>query len=168
MGGKAKRVTEVVAQVVEAAGYDLEDVSVQAAGRRRQIIVVVDGDVVDVDDLAEMSREISARLDDTDAMGDSAYTLEVTSRGVGRPLTLPRHWRRNAGRLVAATLLDGTAVEGRIGPCDDVGVEIGAASVPYRDIARAVVQVEFSDKDEAKKADEKAAKKTKKNKTGGL
>ena len=87
--------------VVRAAGLDLESVRVGSAGRRRLLRVVVDADGgVDLDNIALVSREASARLDDTGAMGEAPYTLEVSSPGVDRPLTLPRHWRRAVGRLV--------------------------------------------------------------------
>lgn len=87
--------------VVRAAGLDLESVRVGSAGRRRLLRVVVDADGgVDLDNIALVSREASARLDDTGAMGEAPYTLEVSSPGVDRPLTQPRHWRRAVGRLV--------------------------------------------------------------------
>ena len=66
------------------------------AGKRRILRIAVDKDGgVTLDDVAEATREISRVLDASDAMGEQPYTLEVTSRGVDRPLTLPRHWRRN-------------------------------------------------------------------------
>src|SRR5439155_892857 len=72
-----------------------------SARRRRLLRVVVDADGgVDLDNIALVSREASARLDDTGAMGEAPYTLEVSSPGVDRPLTQPRHWRRAVGRLV--------------------------------------------------------------------
>ena len=80
---------------------DLESVRVGSAGRRRLLRVVVDADGgVALDDIALISRDLSARLDETGAMGETAYTLEVSSPGVDRPLTQPRHWRRAVGRLV--------------------------------------------------------------------
>jgi len=80
---------------------DLESVRVGSAGRRRLLRVIVDADGgVSLDGIALVSREVSARLDATGAMGEAPYTLEVSSPGVDRPLTLPRHWRRAVGRLV--------------------------------------------------------------------
>src|SRR5436190_3270250 len=91
--------------VMRAAGLDLESVRVGSAGRRRLLRVVVDADGgVDLDNIALVSREASARLDDTGAMGEAPYTLEVSSPGVDRPLTQPRHWRRATGRLVRVPL----------------------------------------------------------------
>ena len=85
----------LLAPVMGAAGLDLESVRIGTAGRRRLLRVVVDADGgVSLDDIALVSREVSARLDDTGAMGNAPYTLEVSSPGVDRPLTQPRHWRR--------------------------------------------------------------------------
>ncbi len=108
---------------VAAAGYDLEDVTVTTAGRRRVVRLVVDRDGgVDLDAVAEVSREVSAALDAGDALGEVPYTLEVTSPGVDRPLTLPRHWRRATGRLVRVTLADGEVLTARVRRADEAGV----------------------------------------------
>ena len=85
----------VVEPVVVAAGLDLEELVLRPAGRRTSVVVVVDGDTVDIDVIAHVSRNLAAVLDDSGVTGEQAYTLEVTSRGVDRPLTLPRHWRRS-------------------------------------------------------------------------
>src|SRR6476619_5993921 len=98
------RIAEVIRPVVTAAGMDLESVRVSAAGRRRLLRVVVDSDRgVSLDDAAEISRQLSAVLDEATVMGDFPYTLEVSAPGVDRPLTEPRHWRRATGRLVEVT-----------------------------------------------------------------
>ncbi len=142
---RSERVTEIVGPVVEAGGFDLEGIVVRPAGKRTQVIVTVDADVVDSDGLATISRVISEALDDSAAMGEQAYTLEVTSRGVGTPLTLPRHWRRNLGRLVAVHMVDGTGFEGRLAAVEDDGATVDDRRVRYTDVERAVVQVEFGD-----------------------
>ncbi|MFS2293164.1 MAG: ribosome maturation factor RimP [Actinomadura sp.] len=117
--------TRLLTPVVERAGFDLEEVDVRPAGRRRLVRVVVDADDgVGLDDIARLSETASGLLDESDVMGDSPYVLEVTSPGVDRPLTEPRHWRRNVGRLVVAPLADGGQIEGRIAAADDESVEI--------------------------------------------
>lgn len=147
-------VRAVISPVVEAQGLDLEDLDVQAAGRRRRVCVVVDRDGgMDLDSLAEISRALSDALDSADAMGDATYTLEVTSPGVDRPLTLPRHWRRNIGRRVRVLGEDGTVVEGRVKAADDEGVtlavdvgskpESAERHVPWQGVRQGEVQVEF-------------------------
>ena len=93
---------------LRALGLDLEAVDITPAGKRRILRVAVDKDGgVTLDEVAEATREVDRVLDDSDVMGEQPYTLEVTSRGVDRPLTLPRHWRRNADRLVKVTFADG-------------------------------------------------------------
>jgi ribosome maturation factor RimP len=142
------RLHDLVEPVCAAHGFDLEAVEVAPAGRRRRVGVVVDADGgVDLDRCAELSRVLGSALDATDVLGDSPYTLEVSSRGVSRPLQLPRHWRRNVGRLVRVTLAGGDDVVGRIRAADDAGVEMdvdgSARRLPFDAIGSARVQVEF-------------------------
>ena len=134
---------------LRALGLDIEAVEITPAGKRRILRVAVDKDGgVTLDEVAEATREVNRALDESDVMGEQPYTLEVTSRGVDRPLVLPRHWRRNAGRLVKVTLADGTSRTGRIGASTDEQVTLevdGAAQqVAYADVKKALVQVEFN------------------------
>src|SRR5262245_10574784 len=94
------RLRAIIEPAVVSAGLDLEDRVVTPFGRRLVVRVIVDGDGgVSHDELSDVSREISARLDvaeETDGeVTPDSYTLEVSSPGVDRPLTRPRHWRRN-------------------------------------------------------------------------
>ncbi|MEV7012838.1 ribosome maturation factor RimP [Streptosporangium sp. NPDC051022] len=148
------RLMKLLEPVVGAEGLDLEDVTVTPAGKRRLLRVVVDRDGgVSLDDVAEVSLAVSAALDAGDAMGAAPYVLEVSSPGVDRPLTEPRHWRRAVKRLVKADLRDGTQVEGRIVATDETGVELDVAGAPrrieYEDLTRGRVQVEFRRLDDA-------------------
>ena len=140
--------TEIVGPLA-VLDLDVEAVEITPAGKRRILRIAVDKDGgVTLDDVAEATREVSRVLDESDAMGEQPYTLEVTSRGVDRPLTLPRHWRRNADRLVKVTLSEGETFEGRIATSDDaaacIDVDGTIREVAYADIARAQVQVEFN------------------------
>ncbi|SDQ99977.1 ribosome maturation factor RimP [Thermostaphylospora chromogena] len=142
------RLMTLLEPVVAGSGLDLEDVTVTPAGKRKILRVIVDRDGgVSLDDVADVSQAVSAALDAADAMGPGPYMLEVTSPGVDRPLTQPRHWRRAVGRLVKADLRDGTTVEGRIMSADESGVEIdvsgGTRRFGYASLARGRVQVEF-------------------------
>jgi ribosome maturation factor RimP len=150
------RLLELLGPVVAGAGPDLEDVTVSAAGRRSVVRVVVDQDGgITLDDVAEVSRVVSAALDDLDVaepglLGGS-YVLEVSSPGVDRPLTEPRHWRRSTGRLVTAVRHEGGTVTGRVISADDdhaggVVLDVAGArrELRYRDLARGKVQVEFA------------------------
>ncbi len=138
-----------------ALGFDVEAVEVTPAGKRRVLRVAVDKDGgVTLDDVADATREVSRVLDESDVMGEMPYTLEVTSRGVDRPLTLPRHWRRNADRLVKVTRADGSEVTGRITTSDDTAATLDVDGrqheVAYADVAKALVQIEFNRKTEKK------------------
>jgi ribosome maturation factor RimP len=149
---QGERLTALLEPVVSAAGYDLETVSVTRAGRRSVVRVVVDGDAgVSLDGVAEVSRGVSEALDaDDDVLGPAPYTLEVTSPGVDRPLTLPRHWRRNAGRLVSVQH-GGAPVTGRIVEADDARVVLDVdgreVEATYDALGPGTVQVEFSRRD---------------------
>ena len=108
-----RKLRALLEPVVGRSGAELEDLTEQRAGSRRLIRVVVDRDGgVSLDDIAEVTRSVSEALDAYGEMGDAAYVLEVTSPGVDRPLTTPRHWRRATGRLVKATLVSGGEVVG--------------------------------------------------------
>ena len=108
------KIIRVVEPVVHALGMDLESVKVTSAGRRRLLRLVVDSDGgVSLDDAALASRELSAKLDASDVMGDMPYTLEVSSPGVDRPLTQPRHWQRAVGRLVRVAVTAAGAAQAR-------------------------------------------------------
>ncbi|TDC52047.1 ribosome maturation factor RimP [Actinomadura sp. KC345] len=117
--------TRILTPAVNEAGFDLEEVDVRPAGRRRLVKIVVDADGgVGLDDIARLSEAASGLLDGSDVLGTSPYVLEVTSPGVDRPLTEPRHWRRAVGRLVVAPLTEGGQIEGRVVAADDEAVEI--------------------------------------------
>lgn len=161
------RLTRLLEPVVHALDMDLESIRVSSAGRRRVLRITVDADGgVSLDDIALASRELSARLDGSPDMGEQAYTLEVSSPGVDRPLTQPRHWRRAIGRMVEAPLADRNpdhqagngeyVAGGRVVATSDHGVTLEQNGVlrdyGYADLGPGRVQVEFgpvdSDTDE--------------------
>jgi ribosome maturation factor RimP len=134
---------------LRALGLDIEAVEITPAGKRRILRIAVDKDGgVTLDEVAEATREVNRVLDESDVMGEQPYTLEVTSRGVDRPLTLPRHWRRNAGRLVKVTFTDGTSATGRVleSSGEQVVLEVSGnkREIGYADVKKALVQVEFN------------------------
>ncbi len=142
------RIADAIRPVVSAAGLDLESVRVTAAGRRRLLRVVVDSDRgVSLDDAAAISRQLSAELDTAAVMGDFPYTLEVSSPGVDRPLTEPRHWRRAVGRLVRVTVPDSGVTSGRIVSADPEGVTLDVEGerrrYGYAALGAGAIQVEF-------------------------
>ncbi len=135
---------------VAAAGFELDELALQRAGRRMVLRVVIDGDAgVSLDEAAALSRQFSRLLDDAatdDMFGPMSYMLEVTSPGVDRPLTEPRHWRRNQGRLVRATTSEGEFV-GRIERADDAEVTLLVDAerkiLPYALLRSGAVELEF-------------------------
>ncbi len=148
----AERLRALLAPVVAQGGRDLEDVSVTAAGRRSVVRVLVDADSgVTLDDIADVSRAVSDALDLADEQDPTllgaAYVLEVSSPGVDRPLTEPRHWRRNVGRLVRVTLRDGSTLDGRLAAAGDdlvLDVDGTARTLTAAEVVKGLVQVEFN------------------------
>ncbi|MBT2395219.1 ribosome maturation factor RimP [Streptomyces sp. ISL-100] len=155
---QSDRLRALLELLVSAEGLDLEDIEVSRAGRRRQLRIVVDSDEgVELDACAELSRSISEKLDETDAMGEGEYVLEVSSPGADRPLSEHRHYVRATGRLAKLTLNDATELVARILTVDDEGLDLEvpgvkgrkptARRVAFADIAKARVEIEFSRKD---------------------
>ncbi|MGL5819180.1 MAG: ribosome maturation factor RimP [Phycicoccus sp.] len=163
--GRSDVIRPVLDDALSASGLVLDHVNITAAGRRSVVRVVLDRDLGDVDEVtapveplsldevAEASRLVGDALDHSAALGEQPYTLEVSSPGVGRPLTEPRHFRRTVGRLITARVGD-REVTGRVVRADSAGVtlDVPASSsvsarveqVAYADVAQASVQVEFA------------------------
>jgi ribosome maturation factor RimP len=146
------RLAGLLTAPLAAVGLDVEAVELTPAGKRRMLRVAVDKDGgVSMDDIADATQEVSRVLDESDAMGEQPYTLEVSSPGTDRPLTLPRHWRRNRDRLVKVTGSDGQTFTGRIVDSGEaaavVDVEGDRREVAYSDVAKARIQIEFNRKE---------------------
>ena len=150
---RTSQLSGVLTPILAQFDLELEAVEVIPAGKRSLLRVVVDGDGATgtgplLDDLAEASKALSAALDSSDAVGSTAYTLEVSTRGIGRPLETPAHWRRNRGRLVNVTTSDGASVTGRILGSDEetaqLDVDGRTQSVALADVTNALVQVELN------------------------
>jgi ribosome maturation factor RimP len=160
---KESQIAGVLTPILAQFGLELEAVEIIPAGKRRLLRAVVDGDGPYgtgplLDDIAEASKAASAALDRSDVVGPAAYTFEVTSRGVSRPLELPRHWRRNSGRLVAVRLSGGDTITGRIVSNTEEVVRLDVAGeareVRFADVDRALVQVELNPPRAARSEDE--------------
>jgi ribosome maturation factor RimP len=145
------RLASLVQPLVQAAGLDLEELELRRAGRRILVRVTVDGDAgIGHDELSDLSRDLSAALDAAEEqdgeLTPGGYTLEVSSPGVDRPLTLPRHWRRNLGRLVTVRAGE-RSVTGRVIGVDENGVRlegVGTTPVAFSQLGPGRVQVEFT------------------------
>jgi ribosome maturation factor RimP len=148
--GPAKVETDLHARLeplIAGLGFDLEELRVSRVGRRTLVKVVVDADGgLELDDVADVSRAVDAHLDADDPFS-GPFVLEVSSPGVDRPLTEPRHWRRNAGRLVEVTR-DDVPMTARIVSTDESGVTFDASGTPvsagYAQLGPGRVQIEFN------------------------
>ena len=150
---RESQIVGLLGPVLAQHGLDLDAVEVLPAGKRRLLRVVVDGDGPEgkgplLDDIAEATRAISVALDESPAVGSAPYTLEVSSRGVSRPLELPRHWRRNVGRLVAVTTTEGETFTGRVSAAREEAVTLDVEGSPRElalaEVTKALVQVELN------------------------
>ncbi|MER5480048.1 ribosome maturation factor RimP [Streptomyces sp. NPDC002734] len=161
---QSERLRELLEPLVTSQGLDLEEIEVESVGRRRVLRVTVDSDTgADLDQIADVSRALSAKLDETDAMGDGEYNLEVGTPGAERALTEHRHYVRATGRLVRFQLTDGEELVARILGVDDEGLDLEVPGIKgrkattrrlaFQDVAKARVQVEFGRKN---KNDEEA------------
>ncbi|THA56197.1 ribosome maturation factor RimP [Streptomyces sp. A1136] len=155
---QSDRLRGLLEPLVAAKGLDLEDIELSKAGKRRMLRVIVDSDEgVELDVCAELSREVSDLLDESDVMGEDEYVLEVSSPGADRPLTEHRHYVRATGRLVKFQLTEGGELIARILDVDDEGMDLEvpgvkgrkatARRIAFTDIAKARVEIEFNRKD---------------------
>lgn len=151
------QISELVTPAVSDAGFYLEDVHIATPGSHRIVTCIVDGDSsLNLDQVTSLSRIISELLDEATFMGETPFTLEVTSPGVDRPLTAPRHFKKNVDRLLKVIKVDGSEVTGRILSNTDQDVTLTVTSkketreevLALVDIKRAVVEIEFNRKDD--------------------
>jgi ribosome maturation factor RimP len=165
---QSERLRELLEPLVTSQGLDLEEIAVDSVGRKRVLRVVVDSDTgADLDAIADVSRALSAKLDETNAMGDAAYDLEVGTPGAERLLTEHRHFVRATGRLVKFQLDEDGELVARILTVDDEGLDVEVPGVKGRkattrrltfpQIDKARVQVEFNRKDKKDMKEEEEA-----------
>jgi ribosome maturation factor RimP len=150
------QIAALVTPAVQAQGFFLEDVHLVSPGKHRIVTCIVDGEsALNLDQVTSISRVISELLDEAPFMGETPFTLEVTSPGVDRPLTKPRHFVKNHDRLLKVIKNNGDVVTGRITASSELDVtllletkkESSEVVVPYSDIKRATVEIEFNRKD---------------------
>lgn len=151
------QIAELITPALQQAGYFLEDVNLVTPGNHRIVTVIVDGEsALNLDQVTVASKLVSELMDEAPFMGETPFTLEVTSPGIDRPLTLPRHFAKNVTRLLKVTKTDGEVVTGRIASNTDADVTLTVAVkketkevvVSLADIKRAAVEIEFNRKDE--------------------
>jgi ribosome maturation factor RimP len=150
------QISELITPALHQAGYFLEDVNIVSPGQHRIVTVIVDGESgLNLDQVTVASKLVSELLDAAAFMGETPFTLEVTSPGIDRPLTLPRHFAKNVDRLLKVTKNDGVTITGRILSNTENGVTLSITEkkdvkevvVALTDIKRATVEIEFNRKD---------------------
>ena len=150
------QISEFISPALHKAGYFLEDINIVSPGQHRIVTVIVDGEsALNLDQVTVASKLVSELLDEASFMGETPFTLEVTSPGIDRHLTLPRHFAKNADRLLKVTKTDGEVVTGRILSNTNVDVtltvtekkDVKEVAIALADIKRAQVEIEFNRKD---------------------
>ena len=151
------QISELITPALQQAGYFLEDVNLVTPGNHRIVTVIVDGEsALNLDQVTVASKLVSELMDEASFMGEIPFTLEVTSPGIDRPLTLPRHFAKNVTRLLKVTKTDGIVITGRITSNTESDVTLSVVEkketkevvIALADIKRAVVEIEFNRKDE--------------------
>jgi ribosome maturation factor RimP len=139
-----EEISAAIRPIIEASGNYLEELTITTAGKVKILTVIVDSDShLNLDQITAVTKEISEVIEGLEELGENAFTLEVTSPGIDRPLTKPRHWRKNFNRLVKINMTSGKDIEGRIGEATDTTVLVGDEKVSFEDIKRAVLEIEF-------------------------
>ena len=142
--GKKEDISAAITPALEALGFYLEDVTITSAGRRSMLTIIVDGDThLSLDQVTSATKAIGEIVESIQSLGETPFTLEVTSPGLDRPLTKVRHWQKNINRLVKVVLQDGSEVKGRINEVNEASSVVGEIKVNYSDIKRATLEVEF-------------------------
>jgi ribosome maturation factor RimP len=142
--GKKEDISAAITPALEALGFYLEDVTIISAGRRSMLTVIVDGDThLSLDQVTSATKAIGEIVESVQSLGETPFTLEVTSPGLDRPLTKVRHWQKNINRLVKVVLLDGLEIKGRIKDVNEVSATVDEKNINYSDIKRATLEIEF-------------------------
>ena len=142
--GKKEEISAVITPALSDLGFYLEDITITSAGRRSMLTVIVDGDThLSLDQVTVATKAISEIVENIQSLGQAPFTLEVTSPGLDRPLTKPRHWRKNIDRLVKIVLLDGKEIKGRVKDATEISATVDEQAVKFSDIKRATLEIEF-------------------------
>lgn len=139
-----EQVAAAITPAIESLGFYLEDINITSAGKRSMLTVIVDGDThLSLDQVTVATKAISEIVENLPTLGNNPFTLEVTSPGLDRPLTKPRHWRKNQDRLIKIILNDGKEINGRIKDSTESSVTVDEHVINYADIKRATLEIEF-------------------------
>ena len=142
--GKKEEISAAITPALSDLGFYLEDITITSAGRRSMLTVIVDGDThLSLDQVTVATKAISEIVENIQSLGQVPFTLEVTSPGLDRPLTKPRHWRKNIDRLVKIVLSDGKEIKGRVKDATEISATVDEQVVKFSDIKRATLEIEF-------------------------
>ena len=142
--GKKEEISAAITPALSDLGFYLEDITITSAGRRSMLTVIVDGDThLSLDQVTVATKAISEIVENIQSLGQAPFTLEVTSPGLDRPLTKPRHWRKNIDRLVKIVLLDGKEIKGRVKDATEISATVDEQAVKFSDIKHATLEIEF-------------------------
>jgi ribosome maturation factor RimP len=133
----AKSVADVIEPLVQSEGYDLVDLEFHG-GKRAVLQVYIDRtsgtEPVGISDCVRITKLLEPALDAADLIA-TAYTLEVSSPGVERPLRRPRDFVRCRGKDARVTVReDGVtrSMVGRILDADDESFEMDCSGEIFR------------------------------------
>jgi ribosome maturation factor RimP len=139
-----EQVLAVITPAIESLGFYIEDITITSAGKRSMLTVIVDGDThLSLDQVTVATKAISEIVENLPTLGNNPFTLEVTSPGLDRPLTKPRHWSKNKDRLIKIILNDGKEINGRIKDSTETSVTVDEQVINFADIKRATLEIEF-------------------------
>jgi ribosome maturation factor RimP len=139
-----EQVAAAITPAIESLGFYVEDIAITSAGKRSMLTVIVDGDShLSLDQVTVATKAISEIVENLPTLGNNPFTLEVTSPGLDRPLTKPRHWQKNKDRLIKIILNDGKEITGRIKDSTQSAVTVDEQVINFADMKRATLEIEF-------------------------
>jgi ribosome maturation factor RimP len=139
-----EQVAAAITPIIESLGFYVEDIAITSAGKRSMLTVIVDGDThLSLDQVTVATKAISEIVENLRTLGNNPFTLEVTSPGLDRPLTKPRHWQKNKDRLIKIILNDGKEITGRIKDSTQSAVTVDEQVINFADMKRATLEIEF-------------------------
>jgi ribosome maturation factor RimP len=139
-----EQVAAAITPAIESLGFYVEDIAITSAGKRSMLTVIVDGNThLSLDQVTVATKAISEIVENLPTLGNNPFTLEVTSPGLDRPLTKPRHWQKNKDRLIKIILNDGKEILGRIKDSTQSAVTVDEQVINFADMKRATLEIEF-------------------------
>ena len=139
-----EQVAAAITPAIESLGFYVEDIAITSAGKRSMLTVIVDGDThLSLDQVTVATKAISEIVENLPTLGNNPFTLEVTSPGLDRPLTKPRHWQKNKDRLIKIILINDKEITGRIKDSTQSAVTVDEQVINFADIKRATLEIEF-------------------------